>query len=70
MISITVSFYSRLVILALIKMDDTSLTSMSVHEEQEAKEPDVTSSDPNERKLARRLRIQRRLEAIRRLLID
>ncbi|XP_043274905.1 dynein regulatory complex protein 1 [Venturia canescens] len=29
-----------------------------------AEEPSVTSSDPNERKLARRLRIQRRLEAL------
>lgn len=27
-------------------------------------EPSVTSADPNERKLARRLRIQRRLEAL------
>lgn len=31
-------------------------------------EPSVTSNDPNERKLARRLRIQRRLEALKRLL--
>lgn len=30
-------------------------------------EPQVTSPDPNERKLARRLRIERRLEALRRL---
>lgn len=28
-------------------------------------EPDVDSSDPNERKLARKLRIQRRLESLR-----
>lgn len=28
-------------------------------------EPQVTSSDPTERKLARRMRIERRLEAIR-----
>lgn len=28
-------------------------------------EPQVTSSDPNERKMARKLRIERRLEAIR-----
>ncbi|KAK4874148.1 hypothetical protein RN001_013508 [Aquatica leii] len=35
--------------------------------EIEEKEPQVTSSDPNERKLARRLRIERRLEAIRKL---
>ncbi|KAB0793354.1 hypothetical protein PPYR_12974 [Photinus pyralis] len=36
-------------------------------EEIEDKEPLVTSADPNERKLARRLRIERRLEAIRKL---
>lgn len=33
-------------------------------EELEKSEPKVTSQDPNERKLARRLRIERRLEAI------
>lgn len=37
------------------------------NEEIEEKEPLVTSADPNERKLARRLRIERRLEAIRKL---
>ncbi|XP_024890506.1 dynein regulatory complex protein 1 isoform X2 [Temnothorax curvispinosus] len=31
---------------------------------EDAEEPSVTSSDPNERKLARRVRIQRRLEAL------
>lgn len=31
----------------------------------EDEEPQVTSTDPNERKLARRMRIERRLEAIR-----
>ncbi|KAF5291445.1 hypothetical protein FQR65_LT01756 [Abscondita terminalis] len=37
------------------------------NEEKNAeKEPQITSSDPNERKLARQLRIERRLEAIRR----
>lgn len=30
----------------------------------EVEEPSVLSTDPNERKLARRLRIQRRLEAL------
>lgn len=35
-------------------------------EELEKTEPLVTSYDPNERKLARRLRIERRLEAIKR----
>lgn len=34
-------------------------------ENVEEREPQVTSSDPNERKLARKLRIERRLEAIR-----
>lgn len=37
----------------------------NVHSEENV-EPQVTSNDPNERKLARKLRIQRRLEAIRR----
>lgn len=32
---------------------------------EEEIEPQITSNDPNERKLARRLRIERRLEAIR-----
>lgn len=32
---------------------------------EESEEPSVTSSDPNERKLARRLRIQRRQDALR-----
>lgn len=32
----------------------------------EVLEPQVTSSDPNERKLARRLRIERRLGALKR----
>lgn len=31
---------------------------------EDAEEPSITSSDPNERKLARRLRIQRRQEAL------
>lgn len=31
---------------------------------EDFQEPSVTSSDSNERKLARRLRIQRRLEAL------
>lgn len=34
-------------------------------EEGEALEPQVTSSDPEERKAARRMRIERRLENIR-----
>ncbi|XP_066991987.2 dynein regulatory complex protein 1 [Anabrus simplex] len=36
-----------------------------IDNEDEIKEPQITSSDPNERKLARRLRIQRRIEAVR-----
>lgn len=31
---------------------------------EDAEEPSVTSSDPNERKLARQLRIKRRLETL------
>lgn len=31
---------------------------------EDSEEPSITSSDPNERKLARRIRIQRRLEAL------
>jgi len=40
-------------------MDDKSIEFT-----EDAEEPSITSTDPNERKLARRLRVQRRLETL------
>lgn len=42
------------------------LEAKSQEENDDPEEPSVTSMDSNERKLARRLRIQRRFEALKR----